>query len=302
MNARGVLAFMACIVLIGGVAQAAPYGGVYYEDNFNYETQEEFDAAWPMLFTSSTSVVAQTMTLRLGDGGPADPMEAINPEWNNSIGGTGPSNYNKRNYDILGDSFGDTKMKATVGNDMVIDFWYYDTHSTGYGRQFIELRDYNATAQSLFPITITSGVSAPGGWNYILAFGPYTTTTVGQTNYWWRNVGYGVSAWKNSGLVRSVGWHHFKIVLSTSDGVAGRVDFWDITNEAAPVHATENAVLTSIGTRGLALNTVMYGGGTLTANTPVGFDGWLDNLRITPEPVSLALLGLGSLLLRRRRA
>lgn len=317
MNARGVLAFMACLVLVGGVAQGAASPMNYFE-SFNYETQQDFDAAWPMVMTSSASVTAVPMTLRFGDGGPQDPLEATLPEWNNSIGGTPAATGNKRNYDVLPSTFNDLNTYRARENgwlggparDLVVDFWYYDTHSTGYARHFIEFRNYKATSAAAagFPLTIGGAATAPtggtAGYDWILAFGPYASSGV-STNYWFRNLGYGTNAWRNSGLVRSVGWHHFKITIQATSVSTGQVNFWDITNPAAPVLAPTNQTLSgtnAAGKTGLSMNVVMFGGGTSTSGQPTGFDGWLDDLRITPEPVSVALLGLGSLLLRRRRA
>lgn len=306
MNARGVLAFMACIVLIGGVAQAAPYGGMNFHEDFNsYEDDAGLAAAWPSVFTAKTTVSPTVPVvlsrLRAGDGCPADPMSQIDQSLNHAMGGVPTVTGNRRGIRVLGDSWTDLNTyKATPGRDMVVDFWFNDVYTPASGtnntRQLIDFRSYTSAtpAAAGFPTTVeTSGRTAPDGYGWLVQFGSYN-----NANYAFRAYGNGGPAtWHYGSLARSPGWHHFKMEVVATSATTGEVRFWDITNPANPVWIGTDTAPTVSGA-GLAFNVVMFGGGMASTNG----EGWLDELRITPEPVSLALLGLGSLLLRRRRA
>jgi len=189
----------------------------------------------------------------------------------NSVNGVVSANYTMRNYRDM------PPLAATNANPVTFSFWVQlgDPNNTG-ARNYCELRAYSG------------GGYGQGALVGLIAMGVYNAA-VPTTNWSVRTLtdngagGMTGESWKATNIARAAGWHELKAVIGDTtinyyvDGVLA----W--TAPATPTTWT----------------TVVLGSG-LTSN---GMDAAFDDLSVTPEPATLAMLALGSgvLFVRRRR-
>lgn len=246
-----------------------------YVDDMGMADQTKFNAAWPMLFKDNGTTLAQpTLVLDGGAGGSAV-----------SVHGVAPANNTLCSYRLF-DSF--TDYVGTDERPMIYEFDFLCAQPDNVGsRQFVELR---GVAEDGFP---APGPPFPAGTapvygtlQTLFAMGTYNTpNAVAGNQYYYRIIAPGVSGWFEGTIARTEGWHKLRMEITSSkitcyvDGVKDIEKF--PTGPAAPL---DYVLLSS----------------RLTSN---GHDCAVDNLlvEVVPEPVSIVLLGLGCLLLRRRR-
>lgn len=265
-----VLGFVVCFAGVG-VASA----DLLTEDFESYasapDPQAAFLAAWPSWYAGGTSM---------------DWVDA--PTYNSSLGalaGAGSSS-TKRNIKNF-----TQYIKPTDANPVKFEFQLLDTDTTISGaRLFLEMRSYK---DGLGNYTTLPALSSATGLNGIVAMGLYNTVTyptgapANAQNY---KIRFGAgSFWYDTGVARQAGWHKLTAIVRDKtlellvDDVSAWTKQWDPNNAATLTPAFSGLIL----------------GSGLSA---AGDNAVFDDILITPEPASLALLGLGGLLLRRRRA
>jgi MYXO-CTERM domain-containing protein len=256
-----------CVVLgFAGFAQAAMNS--MFDDFESYADQAAFQAAWPSWASNGSSM---SLLQGFGAGGS-----------NQSVDGVAPGNNQTWNYKQLNSL---TDYDGTDENPVVFEFDMYDDNPAAGGvRNFISLRAYQAADGSNpgMPTVYSQQGVAPYNIKAILAAGLYNGAPCTTDKYAAR-VGL---TWLNTGVVRTQGWHHFKLVSKTASA--------DVYVDGVLTNA--NVAYAS----GAAYSGMLLGSGLTSA----GYDAVFDNVSVSvsPEPVTLALLGMGALVLRRRRA
>lgn len=172
-----------------------------------------------------------------------------------------------------------------------LDWWFYDP--TGQNAGSTNFRDYAALGyygaaptNTDYPGTGSLNGTAP---TQRLSLGALSTgnQTVYQARIVGDNAGLG-NGWFNCGVARSVGWHHGTIEVGPSLGGNTSLVTFSIDGVMA---LSRNAVAPS------GYNIVEF-------NTKFGSQtGYFDDVTFStvPEPMSVLLLGVSALLMRRRR-
>jgi hypothetical protein len=167
-----------------------------------------------------------------------------------------------------------TPVVSTDAQPLVWKFMFYDSTGTGHARQYGQM------------------LAGPSGLSELVAMGLYNNsgTIAEMSTYYSGRVAFG-TGWfvlDDPGVVtRSVGWHELKAVIKGST-----VDFY--------VDGTAGKLGVAMAGSGQQWYQARIGSGLSTANGDAYYDDYY--LEQIPEPATLALLGLGGLFLRRRRA
>ncbi len=177
-----------------------------------------------------------------------------------------------RNYRNFGGNY-----TPTDAAPLVATFWMYDT--AGATRQYNEIRDYAGSSYAdgalaqLYALGIYNSVTAPGE---VYDGTKYKARVAYGTGVGWFNLN------APGAPSRSEGWHKFSMVVK-SNVVEFYVD--DILGRSF-----SRGTITDF-------DCFVIGSGLSSA----GKAAWTDDVLVTPEPATLVVLGLGSLLAFSRR-
>jgi hypothetical protein len=268
MKKRSFLLFLCftvlCLLFFSGPASAT----VLLNEPFNYLDTAALNDAWNAntLYTPSTTYLLDT---GFGNGDqysykmPSPPSSAANNRVARNLG----ADYNGSDAQPLQFSF-----DLYLSSDGTATKW-------NGARDYIELRGY---AANYYNGTTGLQNNVAIGLNNLSDDGQFSNT------YFQTRVYAGASNWytlnANAGTPgRSAGWHTLMAQIKTST-----IDFY-IDGILAETISRPNAY---------GFDCVMLGSG-VTAN---GWTVWADNVKVetVPEPATLLVLGLGSLILRRR--
>ncbi len=258
-------------VLVSALAAQASIVTVF-EDNFDlYADQNDLLSVW-----SGTAKVTNTNGgLALSSAQSYSPTQAL---------------YQSTEATPRKSATGITPSTGTDANPLVYSFRFLDITGTGNLRQFGTLQDYDPASAQLLAI---------GAYNAATDRRTGLAATATQLNTYYSariTFGTGAPAWfilnGDGAPTRSPGWRELSIVV-TDTKVDFRVDGVSAVQGIAPV---QNFNLVP----GLTFDHITLGSGLSSANGGAYYDD--AKVQILPEPVSLALLGLGCLFLRRRRA
>jgi MYXO-CTERM domain-containing protein len=259
-------------------------------DNFDgYANQAAFEAVWPAIGT------AAPLSAELSTAQASSAPNSIR------VPGNSTTNGNHRNRR----TFADTAL-LTVGTPVTWSFDFYDSAPTsGPARNFSNLQD----------------TTAPSGTNQLIAMGFNNNQTNAQSGgafYMARILGYnpiavadpdggpaesvgGAGAFFKlndfgGSVLRSLGWHNLKVVISTDDGLSTDFEFY-----------VDNVLSERVSNVGTAASIRQYDNITLgSALSNAGVEAFFDNVNLSqvPEPASAGMAGLVGLALaavRRRR-
>ncbi len=250
-----------------GLVSSNAMGAIVLSESFDYANHAAFLGTWNASANDNDFYLIDT-----GVGNPAGSYALNAPT----------ANFTGRAAINLGGTYNGTNAQPL---EFSVDMLLEDTEanvtaSWGGARHYIEMRGY------------TGGSYLSGSLANLVAIGVNNVSDDGSFStlkYQGRAIGTpdtGGADWQTltGAANRSTGWHTLKLVIDSDsydfylDGVLGK-----------SVTRTD-----TIGFDSIAL------GSDLTAN---GRKAWIDNIKveITPEPATLALLGLGGLALARRR-
>jgi hypothetical protein len=183
-------------------------------------------------------------------------------EWSLKTADTATSYTNAKDYNIV--DMGVTSWTAQ---------WSF-RHAAGTSREYVQLKSY-------------SGGGASGDLQQLISFGVYNAVAGGAGVYNFR-VAVGSVNWANTTISRVADeWQIMKVEqIDLGDGTA-TVNFY--VNDELAASATTTSVFD--------LTQIRVGSGLGNA----GFGAYYDDISITPEPTTLALVALGGLALLRRR-
>lgn len=290
---RLILCLVSVLVFSG-----ATRGATLFDDFNSYADQAAFQAAWPSFASNSTS-----MSLFTSYGWPST---APTPGQQCVRRPTGPGVGNTNfNYHLL-----PQVSKPTANVPITFEYDLYDSGGdTQTNREFCTLRAYSGGSPNTpwFPADATDTSSlvsqifigtgnvpnAPYWSGRIYSAGSQLTD--GMT-FQAPNINNGVPTSSTlffnlntprpgmPGSTKSSGWTHLKVVISPA-----AVDFY--VDGALDTH-----VVVTNGDKWVGFDGVTLGSGLSTNATML-----IDNISVVPEPITLALLCCGSLLLRQRR-
>lgn len=230
------------------------------QDNFDgYADQAAFNAVW-----TKTSTNAPTLASTVSDPNAlaysgTQSVKLLTPASTNTIGAY-------RNFP--------SEYQPTDAAPLVFECMMY--YKSGATRHYNELRAYDG------------GGYLQGNLSQIVALGWTNALETGDPNFngtkYQARVAFGSLGWENLNLTgapdRSVGWHKFTVRVGAST-VKFLVD--DILGAELAVGYTGTFDSVVLGSR----------------VTSAGFETYVDDVNITPEPAALALLAVGMLLRRR---
>jgi hypothetical protein len=267
------LVALVAIMAVGGMTTAS--ASIILSDNFDsYANQAAFQAAWPAIGT-----VAPTS---------ANLSSAQFVSASNSIEAPGTAttgqNRNRR-------SFAETGTPAV--NTIFWTFDFYDSNPTGSPqRNFSNLQDTTAPSgtNQLIAMGLNNNQTAAnsGGQYYmarILGYSPVVGVDPdGGPN---ESVGGAGAFFKLNDFIapnRSLGWHNFKVKISSDDGLSTDYEFY--------VDGVLAERVSNVGTAASlrSYDNITIGSGLSNGNVAAYFD----NMHLAiPEPATLVLAGLG---------
>jgi len=274
--------------LLGQSASASLVGGTLLSDNFDgYADQAAFQAVWPAIASGSpNSCVLST-------------AQSVSSPNGVQVPGTATSNQyrNRRSFSESG--------TIGIGDQIVWSYDFYDANPTGApARNYCNLQDSTApvATNQLIAMGMNNNESATdsGGQFYmarILGYSPPTVDPDGGPNET-GTLGAGAFFKLNdyAAGARALGWHNFKVVITTDDALSTDFQFF-VDNTLAE---TVNNVGTAATIR--SYDNIALGSGVSNASVEADFDNQLLQLVSAPEPSSFVMLGLSAgLLLRRGR-
>lgn len=263
---------------------------VLVNDNFDgYANQAAFETVWTPIGT--VSPLSGTLTTD----------QFVSPGNSIRIDGTA-SNSQQRNRLTFTES-----GTISTSQQITFSFDFYDSSITAAPyRQYASLQDTTGptgTGQLISMGMNNNHSNTDSGGNYymarILGFSPPTIDpdggpneggTLGSGAYFKLN-DYGVG-------LRTVGWHNFKVVISTDDGLSADFAFY-VDNQLAE---QVNNLSTAASFR--SYDNIALGSGVSNASNPAYYDNFFLGVSAVPEPSTAALLGLGMsglIVLRRTR-
>jgi hypothetical protein len=251
------------IIVCSALVSASSSAQILLNDNFDsYADQAAFQSAW--------SVVGATPSGTLSSLQAASPLNSIHYSTN--------AQRNERSFAESGVATASTIIRFSF------DFYDSDAAATPY-RQYANLQDGAASSSGqLISMGLNNNqtTAANGGNFYMARILGYTPTDTGATagSYFKLNA--------DPTLLRTTGWHNLAVEISD-------VDFKFYVDGSLAKTVANALTLRSY-------DVVRLGSG-LTATREANFDNVRVEVITVPEPsaLSLAALGLGALLLRRKR-
>jgi hypothetical protein len=247
-------------------------------DNFDsYANQAAYDAAWPSASTVGNCVLSTTQAQ-------SAPNSVL-------IGTTGTRS---------GQSFSEIGNPSATSK-IVWSFDFFDTSAAAQPyRQSNNLQDTTAPTltNQLLSMGLNNNLSSQmdGGNYYMARILGYTPTFLPPTSSTVTNPATSSGAYFHlndvAAPLRSTGWHNLKLEV-TANGAAQDYRFY--------VDNILSKSVFGVGTTLRSYDNIRIGAG-LTSTTAANFDNmYLETGVALPEPVALGMLGMGSVLLLRRR-
>jgi hypothetical protein len=263
---------------------------VIFSDNFDsYADQAAFQAAWPVVSPQPSGTLSTLQS-----------VSAPNSVNIASASTTAPSQRNGR-------SFTETGI-IVPGDQLIWSFdWYDDNPAAAPYRNYANLQDGTGPSTSptgqLISLGLNNNQTAvnSGGQYYMARILGYTVpTTADPDGGPAESVGGAGAYFKLNDFTapnRSLGWHNFKVIMTTDDGIDTDYAFY-----------VDNVLTEKVSPGGVAgsirsYDVIRIGSGVSTTN-----QAWYDNMNVefianVPEPGSFALITIGAgMFLRRRRA
>ncbi len=247
-----------------------------FSDNFDsYADQAAFEAAWTPIGT--VAPISATLATDQASSAP----QSVRVDGTTTTG----QQSNRR-------SFPETGLVSPLTN-IVFSFDFYDSNAAAAPyRQFSQLQDGtapSATGQIISMGLNNNHISSDSGGNFymarILGYSPPTTDpdggpaeggTLGSGAFFKLN-DFALSP------LRSTGWHNFKVVIGTDDGLSADFEFY-VDNVLAER-------VSNVGTAATlrSYDVVRLGSGLSNAGNAAWYDNVSVQVVVIPEPSTLAL-------------
>ena len=274
------LAAVAMLCWVGN-ARAA----VIFSDNFDgYADQPAFDAVWTAQNTVGNGILSNAQSVSAPN--------SVSIPTNAAVATRRAGLSHAESGTVSAPGPGQTKL--------VYSFDFFDSAGTASPyRQFAALQD--STAPTLTNQLISMGLNnnlatTHDGGNYymarILGFTPTFLPPTGTSANPASSSGAYFKLNDVAAPLRSTGWHNLKVEISTSNGTSQDYNFF--------VDGVLSKTISGIGTVLRSYDTQRIGSGVSSTNSAF-YDNYSFELVAIPEPVTLGAVGMGMLLLVRRR-
>jgi hypothetical protein len=210
---------------------------------------------------------------------PADPWWALNTTANgwvtNASAGVTPhggsqmlGTTNSLRQDYLNLVYRLNAGQLYYGN-FLCDWWFYDPYGTSIAAT--NLQEYLAIAQ-FTPVSTTSDTSTFTAFNQRMSLGTFNSSGYNYSNYQARIVGatggFNANGWFNTPVLRSVGWHHARMVVGIPNS-ANTAPVWMYLDNMTNATFSYPTTGSNFGFNLIELNHAMY---------KVGYGGYYDDL------------------------
>jgi hypothetical protein len=276
MKARNSVSLLFVTIALTSAARAD------FFDNFDsYPDQAAFEAAWTPIGTVAPVSAA------LATDQASSPLQSIRVDGTATTG----QQSNRR-------SFPETGLVDAL-TSITFSFDFYDSNAAAAPyRQFSNLQDGTAptaTGQIIGMGLNNNHINSDSGGNFymarILGYTPPTIDPDGGPNEGGTLASGAFFKLNDFALapLRSTGWHNFKVVISTDDGLSADFDFF--------VDSVLSERVSNVGSAATlrSYDVIRLGSGVSNAGNTAWYDNFMVQVTVVPEPSALILSLLGVL-------